>query len=140
MSNARSPRDVCSTTMGISGLISASAPYRWLLIMAWGPEFRCLRRLLLLLRRPDRFARLVELRRDRLHLGNDAIEGALQAEVVAYTVGAALLDELVDILVALARLPQLGPDLVVGDLDPELVGDGLEHQLARDGQRRLGPE
>src|SRR5581483_12234432 len=128
MSKARSPRDVCSTTMGINGLICSSAPSA-----SWGPKFRGLGRLLLL-RRPDGFARLVQLGRDRLHLGDDAVERALEPNVVAHVVGAAACDELLDVLVVLARGAQLLPDLVVGDLDSELVRDRLEHELTRDGE------
>src|SRR5690348_10338842 len=76
------------------------------LLTAWGPEFRGLGRLLLL-RRPDRLARLVQLGRDRLHLGRDAVERFLHAQVVANAVGAALLDELVDLVLVLACRAQL---------------------------------
>src|SRR5689334_25189594 len=104
MSKARSPRDVCSTTMGISGISS--------LLATWGPKFRGLGRLLLL-RRPDALARLVQLGRDRLHLGRDAVECLLHAQVVADAVGAALGDELLDVLVGLARRAQLDRKSVV---------------------------
>src|SRR6185437_16241101 len=133
MSNARSPREVCSTTMGTNGLIDSS------LLAAWGPQFRAGRGLLLL-RRPDALARLVQVGRDRLDLGRDAVEGLLEAEVVADPVGAALLDELLDVGLVLAGVAQLLPDLVVGDLEPELLGDRLEHELAADRLRRLGAQ
>src|SRR5215831_1544947 len=133
MSKARSPRDVCSTTMGIRGLISFSS------LRTWGPEFRCLGRLLLL-RRPDRLARLVQIRGDRLHLGGDAVEGALEAKVLADPVGAAVGEEALDVGVVLAAFMQLLADLVVGHLDRELVGDRLEDELPGDRQRRLGAE
>src|SRR6476646_8850736 len=120
MSKARSPRDVCSTTMGISGISS--------LLATWGPKFRGLGRLLLL-GRPDTLARLVQLGRDRLHLGRDAVERLLHAQVVADTVGAALGDERLDVLVRLTGLAQLLADLVVGHLQVELVSDRLEDQL-----------
>src|SRR6185437_14934320 len=109
MSNARSPREVCSTTMGTNGLIRLS------LLAAWGPQFRAGLGLLLL-RRPDALARLVQLLRDRLHLGRDAVERLLQPQVVAHAVGAALRDEVVDVLLLLAGVAQLGADLVVRDL------------------------
>src|SRR3954451_23080905 len=129
MSKARSPRDVCSTTMGISGISS--------LLATWGPKFRCLRRLLLL-GRPDALTRLVQLRRDRLHLGGDAVERLLHAQVVADAVGATLGDEGLDVVVRLAGLAQLVADLVVGHLQVELVSDRFKDQLAPDRQRRLG--
>ena len=66
-----------------------------------------------------------------LHLGRDAVERLLQAQVVADAVGAALGDERLDVLVRLAGLAQLLADLVVGHLQVELVGDRLEDQLAR---------
>ena len=40
-------------------------------------------------------------------------------------------EELVDLLVALAALAQLAANVLVGDLDAELVGGALEHELAR---------
>src|SRR3954469_20446937 len=125
MSKARSPRDVCSTTMGISGISS--------LLATWGPKFRGLRRLLLL-RGPDALARLVQLGRDRLHLGGDPVERLLHAQVVADPIGAALRDEGLDVLVGLAGRAQLFADLVVGDLQVELVRDRFENQLAPDRQ------
>src|SRR6476619_8035818 len=72
-----------------------------LLLATWGPEFRGFCRLLLL-RRPNRFACLVELGRDRLDLGRAAVERLLQSNVVADAVSAALRGELFDVLVALA--------------------------------------
>src|SRR5471032_418262 len=131
MSKARSPREVCSTTMGIRGIS--------LLLAAGGPKFWGLGRLLLL-RRPDRLARFVQLRRDGLDLGHDAVERLLQADVVADAVGAALGDELVDVLVGLAGRTQLLADLLVRDLNAELVGNHLEHELARDRHRGLGAQ
>src|SRR3954466_14803713 len=130
MSNARSPREVCSTTIGIRGIGALLLP-----LAAGGPDLRLLRRLALL-RRPDRLARLRELRRDRLHLGRDPVERLLHPQVLADAIGAALLDELLDVLVALALLAELPADVFVGDLDGELVGDRLEQHLARD--RLLG--
>ena len=50
-----------------------------------------------------------------------------------------LLDDLVGILLGgLGLLADELLHLVVRDLDPELVGDGLEHELAR-GDRRASP-
>src|SRR5581483_9197877 len=115
MSNARSPREVCSTTIGIKG-ISA-------LLAAGCPQLLRLRRLFLfLLGRPDALARLRALGCDRLHLGRDPVERLPHAQVGADALGAAALEELVDVLVGLPLLPQLRADLVVGDVEPELVG------------------
>src|SRR3954454_6439660 len=128
MSKARSPRDVCSTTMGISGISS--------LLATWGPKFRGLGRLLLL-RRPDALTRLVQLGRDRLHLCGDAVECLLRAQVFANPVGAALRDEGIDVLVRLTGRAQLLANLVICHLQLELVGDGLEDQLTADRERGL---
>src|SRR6476659_4752922 len=119
MSKARSPRDVCSTTMGISGIAS--------LLATWGPKFRGLGRLLLL-RRPDTLACLVQLGRDRLHLGRNAVERLLHAQVVADTVGAALGAERLDVPVRLTGPAQLLADLVGCHLQVELVAYRLDHQ------------
>src|SRR5579884_2180232 len=124
MSKARSPREVCSTTIGISGI--RSAPLR-----AGGPEFRGFRRLLLL-RRPDALARLVQVGCDRLRLGGDAVERLLAAQVVAERVCSALCDEALDVLVGFAGLAQVAAAVVVGDLDAELVRNRLEDELACD--------
>src|SRR4051812_38765292 len=77
MSKARSPRDVCSTTIGTNGLIA--------LLTSRCPEFRLAGRsllLLLLLRRPQLLARLGELGVDPLHLTGDAVERLAQAQVL----------------------------------------------------------
>src|SRR6266496_6716036 len=79
MSKKRSPREVCSMTDGMTrfdGWVVMS------LLTAGGPEFR-LGRLLLLVGRPDRLARLGQLVRDALHLGRDPVEGVPQAHVLA---------------------------------------------------------
>src|SRR5579885_944 len=130
MSKARSPREVCSITIGIRGMSS--------LLAAGGPELLRLRRLLLFLAGgPDRRARRGLLLADRLHLGGDAVEGLPEAEVGADAVGAAGGEELVDVLVGLALLAQRGPDLLVGHLEAEPVGDRLEDELAGDRLLRL---
>src|ERR1700686_955898 len=113
MSNARSPREVCSTTIGIFGLIGFS-----FLLGAGGPQLvRFLRLLLLfLLRRPNRLAGFGLLGRDRLDVGGNPVNGLLQAQIGANAIGAAVRDELLDVRVAFILLAKLGPDLVVGDL------------------------
>ena len=78
----------------------------------------------------------------RLHLGGDAVERLAQAQVVAQRLEAAALAQRRERLVGVVaeRLGLLADellDLVVGDLEPELVGDGLEHELARDRALRL---
>src|SRR5581483_2635761 len=123
MSNARSPRDVCSTTIGIKG-ISRS------LLVAGGPQFRCAffiwrTRASFLAGGPDRFARLRELRGDRLHVGDDAVDCLAKPQLRPDAVGAAGLHELGDVLLALAVVREVLPDFLVRDLDPEPVGDGL---------------
>src|SRR6266542_1738524 len=97
MSNARSPREVCSTTFGIFGLIGFS-----LLLGAGGPQLRFLHLLLLfLLRSPNRLACFCLLRRDRLHVGGDPVDRLLEAKIRADPVCAAARDEFLDVLVAL---------------------------------------
>src|SRR5437899_7365196 len=100
MSNERSPREVCSITIGISGLKSS-------LLASGGPQFRLGLRLFLF-GRPDRFARLGELDRDALDLGGHAVECCAQAQILAQALeGAAFTeggDRLVGILVALGGL------------------------------------
>ena len=82
MSNDRSPRDVCSITIGISGAHPVllrrdpAEPDRR------GPQLR-LAGGLLLVRRPDRLARGMGLRRDRLHLGGEPVECGAQPQVLA---------------------------------------------------------
>src|SRR5437867_2589944 len=126
MSNERSPREVCSITIGINGLISG-----WLLA-AGGPQFRLLC-LFFLVGCPNSFADRRLLGRDALDLGGDAVEGAGEPHALAFGVvgarGARLLDDLVALLEAVAeRLI----DLLVGNLDSEPVGHGLENELAGD--------
>src|SRR4051812_2816499 len=133
MSNARSPRDVCSTTIGIKG-ISRS------LLVAGGPQFLLRARALFLAGLPDALARLRELLRDRRHLGGDPVDRFLEPQIGADAVGAARLHELLDVLVALTVVAQVLPDLVVRYLDAELLGDRLEQELAADRLRRLLPE
>src|SRR3954469_9715989 len=107
MSNARSPREVCSTTIGINGLISPLLP-------TGDPKLRCGRLTFLLVRRPDALTCLVQLERDGRHLGRDAVEGLPHAQVVANVIGAALPDEFLDLVLGLAGRAQLLANLVVG--------------------------
>src|SRR5215213_4888590 len=113
MSNDRSPRDVCSITIGMRGLMSG-----WLLA-AGGPQFR-LGLLLFLFGCPDSLARLRLLQRNPLDLGRHAVEGLGEAQVLALglvdAAGARLLDHFLRLLEALVKRLV---DLVVADLDPE---------------------
>src|SRR6266853_3830572 len=103
MSNARSPREVCSTTIGIFGLIGFS-----LLLGAVGPQLRLLRFLLqFLLRGPDRLTRFCLLRRDRLDVVGDPVDRLLEAQIGADAVCTAARDELLDVLLAFILLPEL---------------------------------
>src|SRR6202040_2405525 len=141
MSNERSPREVCSITMGINGLIwlllafwrvgcsfqtvtaQAMLRSRWLLATG-GPQFRLGGRLFLV-GRPDGFAGGGLLGRDPLDLVRNAVEGAGKAHAFALRVvrarGARLLDDLVRLLEAVAEGLV---DLLVRNLDPEPVGGG----------------
>src|SRR5919108_3471653 len=138
MSKARSPRDVCSMTMGTRGLMRGSylmqAPLaactrRFLWGCLGGPQFR--RGLgFFLLGRPDALARTRELDGDRLDVFHDAVEGLLQPQVGSETLVAAAVPELCDHLVGvLARPLRLLADerahLLVVDLEAELVLDRL---------------
>src|SRR6266851_1822517 len=104
---------------------------------AGGPQFR-LGRWLFLVWRPDGFTGGGLLGRDALDLGGDSVEGARKAHALALSVvrprGARLLDDLVGLLEAVAEGLV---DLLVRDLDPELVGGGLEDELARNRGGRL---
>src|SRR5919204_5367926 len=146
MSNERSPREVCSITIGISGLIRAPlniSRVDWSsqrLLATGGPQFR-LGLGSFLVRSPDRFARLFLLERDALDVGGDPVERGGEAQALTLrlvgSAGTELLDGSIGVFEAFAdgRV-----DLLVADLDPELVGDRLEHQLARDRALRLGAE
>src|SRR6185312_3015666 len=126
MSNERSPREVCSITIGIKGLISG-----WLLA-AGGPQFRLLGWVFLVWR-PDRVACGSLLGRDALDFVDDAVESAGQPHVLALGVvragGASLLDDLVGFLEAVAEGLV---DFFLRDLDSQLIRSGLEHELAGD--------
>src|SRR6266496_1362097 len=110
-------------------------------LTAGGPEFR-VGLLLLLFGSPDLLARVCELPRDPLHLGGYAVESVTQAHVVAKlleTSGLAEADNRRLGVVAddLGLLPHECLDVLVGDLDPELVGHGVENELTSDGARGL---
>src|SRR5919197_1927941 len=130
MSNERSPREVCSITIGINGLIE-------LLLAGRGPQ-SCRWLVSFLLRGPELLARSREVGGDPLDLGRDVIEGAGEAKRLALLLPAARLAELRDRLVGvLVAGPELVLELLVRDRDAELVGCGLEHELAGDRLLRL---
>src|SRR3954453_12625135 len=99
MSKDRSPREVCSITIGINGLI-------WLLSASGGPQFR-VGLGLFLVGCPDCLARGRLLGRDPLDVGCDQVERARESHRL--TLGfigarlAGLLDDLVAVLEALAE-------------------------------------
>src|SRR2546423_1159183 len=89
MSNDRSPREVCSITIGINGLISGG------LLAAGGPQFR-LGLGLFLVGGPDLVTRLRLLGRNALNLGRDAVERTGQAQRFALRLVGAGLFRLLD--------------------------------------------
>src|SRR4051794_13255466 len=113
----------------------------WLLA-AGGPQFR--RRVwFFLLGCPKALARSRELDRDALDVARETVERGAQAQVFAQPLVAAGLaqsrNRLVEVVVEfLDLLAHDRVDVVVGDGDVGLVRNRFEHDLARDGQRRLG--
>src|SRR5579859_1356306 len=105
-----------------------------------GPEFRFGLRLFLV-GCPDRIAGGRELARNALDLRRDPVERLPHAQALAVALpqfGALeLLDRIVRVLEPLAE-PRL--ELLVGHLDAELLGCGLEDELARDGPFRLSAQ
>src|SRR2546423_3899381 len=122
MSNERSPREVCSITIGINGLIQRSfelfacrlaisdaaraEPMRLTvtpqaasrvsaLLACGGPQFRLGLRLFLF-GSPDRLARSGKLDRDLLDLGGHLVERGAQAQVLPKDVQLPRLAHLVD--------------------------------------------
>src|ERR687883_354359 len=133
MSNERSPREVCSITIGMSGLI---AP---LLLAGRGPQ-SCLCLVSFLLGCPELLACGRELDGDPLHLRGDAVEGAGEAKRLA-RLGPDPLDELVagaagDLEVGVERdaaaLERQGEPL------EERAGTRLDERAGRLHLRRLG--
>ena len=92
---------------------------------------------------PELVSRCCELGRDRLHVGDEAVEGGAQAEILAdrllLPVRPDVLDEAVGIVLSgrLGLLAEIRLDLVVRDLDPGSLGERLERELARDRDRGL---
>src|SRR5918995_3914378 len=96
MSNERSPRDVCSITIGINGLMQSPC-FR---SRAWGPQ-RFLFLGLFLVWRPDRFPRLRLVERDRLHLGRDPVERRAEAQILAQVFLASVVPQILDHVVGI---------------------------------------
>src|SRR3954464_5520663 len=106
MSNDRSPREVCSITIGINGLI-------YLLLASGGPQFR-VGLGLFLVGRPDCLARGRLLGRDALDVGRDQVERAGESHRLALGfVGACLAGLLDDLVAVLEALAEWGVHLVV---------------------------
>src|SRR5262249_39937575 len=99
MSNARSPREVCSITMGINGLIRFRPPS-----LSGGPDFRLDR--LLLLGRPELLASAGELDRNPLHVRGDPVECAAQAQILANVLEPLGCEHLGDRVLVLSLLAQ----------------------------------
>src|SRR3954451_12248598 len=112
----------------------------WLLA-AGGPQFR--RRVwFFLLGCPNALSRSRELDRDALDVAGETVERRAQAQVLAQPLVAAGLAQSRDRLIGvfagiLELLADHLVDLGVVDGDVGLVGNRFEHDLARDGQRRL---
>src|SRR5690242_14740213 len=113
MSKARSPREVCSTTIGTSGLIEpaslatptgaqptepAACPLR-----AGRPDLPAARLVLLLVGRPQLLARRRLLHRDRLCALDEQVDRLAHGDVLAQrlvrTLGACALERALDLLV-----------------------------------------
>src|SRR6478735_4718908 len=134
MSKNRSPREVCSITDGITRFDG----FMWLLnfpfLTVRRPEFR-LGCLLFLFGRPNLFARIRELTWDALHLRRNAVERVAETDVLPQLLEPARLaqaqERLVDVVAReLGLLAYELLDLGVLDREAELVGGGLEHELA----------
>src|SRR6266511_50949 len=134
MSNDRSPREVCSITIGINGLMSG-----WLLATG-GPQFR-LRLGFFLVWRPDALARLGLLGWNALDFSRDPVESAGQAHRLTLRLVRARSSRLLDHLFGLFEAVAEGlVDLLVAHLDAQLIRGRLEQELAGDGGSRLVAE
>src|SRR5829696_2173726 len=133
MSNARSPREVCSTTMGTRGLIArASLATRLALLgrpqLTFGTAF--------LLRGPQLLPGVGLLLGDRLRRVGYHVRRLAQAHLLAQQGVAALRSQAVEQLLRSGPLMLLGGvaqplhQLLVEDLDLLLVGDRRQHRLA----------
>src|ERR671925_841658 len=141
MSNARSPREVCSTTIGTRGLIERAvykggSAYRPLLRR---PEARSCALLPLLLGSPELLARDRLLPGDRLGRLGDQVDRLAQAQVLAKERvppgGAQAFEQLLRGLLALPG-PERLEHLPLRDLDPLCVSHRRQGRLP--AQRPLG--
>src|SRR4029453_15222976 len=96
MSNERSPRDVCSITIRINGLMQS--PCFRSGSGAWGPQLR-LGFGGFLVGSPDRVAPPGLLEGDGVAPGRDPVEGRAQAQVLAQVLLPAVLPQILDHLV-----------------------------------------
>src|SRR6478752_3797097 len=145
MSNARSPRDVCSTTIGTNGLIgSPPLPSAGLT----GRPDRGLRDrrlgLLVVSRCPQLLACCLLLGGDRRRDLTGPVERALEPELLARRLlrprGKDLLHRGVDVFLVGELIAQRAHELLVADLDALALGEGLERQLAAQRSDRLGQQ
>src|SRR4051794_846300 len=165
MSNARSPRDVCSTTMGTSGLIdlaflcvagrdsfrgraecpscgeSSECPVSAL--RPRSPELARSRPRLLALGSPEFVARFGLLDRDRLGLLGQQIERATSRHIAVQRLLAAGAAQALEQLrgrrlLALGRRRKRLLELLVGGLDPLGLDDRGEDRLAAKGPLSFG--
>src|SRR3954454_19513819 len=160
MSKARSPREVCSTTIGTRGLMGATL-YRWAgpgprRARPRGPRLCSSRArrpdlagfLRFLVGRPQLLARLGLLERDRLAVLDDQVDRLAHRDVLAQRLLGALragpLQRPLELL--LAHLAAVGGgggraqrvlNLVLGHLDALGLDDRAEHRLALERQLRL---
>jgi len=134
MSNARSPREVCSITIGINGLMWQAPCFR-------GSRVSFPRRPLLF-GRPQLLAGAGELDRDSLHVGCNPVHRFAHAQVFAQELVPAACKHAVDDLLGVVALgvcvlADECAQLFVRHLEAGLVGDGFERKLTRDRPRRL---
>src|SRR5919198_4148975 len=132
MSNERSPREVCSITIGMRGLMSG-----WVSLAAGGPQFR-LGLWFFLVGCPDSLACLGLLGRNALDLLRDSVERTRHAHRFALGLERAGLPRLLEHCIGVVEaIAERFLDLLLGDVDSELVGRRLQHELAGDGRGGL---
>src|SRR6476660_5330806 len=145
MSNARSPRDVCSTTIGTNGLIgSPPLPSAGLT----GRPDRGLRDrrlgLLVVSRLPQLLACCLLLGGDRRRDLTSPIERALEPQLVARRLlrprGQDLLHRGVDVLLLGQLVAKRALELGVVDRDVLALGERLECELAAERADRVGQQ
>src|SRR5688500_15645422 len=128
MSKARSPRDVCSTTIGISGLMLLR------LLAAWGPNFHS-RSTFLLLRSPKLLSGFRQVDGDSPHPRHHLVERLAHAKVGPQLLQIpALAQAPADLAGVLPGLVGLLPnqlvDFLVAHLDRQFVSDSVQDELA----------